>query len=129
MAPLQAVEKIAHLLISTSENGVSTDKTFLDAVQAFDKYLTANNTKRPVVLIDGDGSRLIYEVLMFLRNRLIWLFISPPDTTGMTQLLNQLNKIIYQQYAITKKEMFTAFKGVGGGKILSLLFPSFLHML
>ena len=43
MAPPEAVEKITHLLISTQENDVPTDKTFLDAVQAFKEYLTANN--------------------------------------------------------------------------------------
>ena len=41
LAPPEAVEKIAHLLISTSENGVSTGETFLGAAKVFDEYLTA----------------------------------------------------------------------------------------
>ena len=58
---------------------------------------------------------------MFLRDRLMSLFISPPDTTGVTQLLNQLIKIIYQQYIITKKEMFTPFNTINREAFMIIL--------
>ena len=99
MAPPEAVEKIDHLLVSTAENGVSTHETFLDAVKEFDAYLTEKNIKRPVVLLsDGHSSRLKYEVITYMFERQILLFITPPDITGVTQLLDQLNKMIHQQY-------------------------------
>ena len=89
MVPKDAADKIRNLLISTSENGVSTNETFLAAVEEFDEYLAENKIKRPVVLLsDGHSSRFEYDVLAFLRRKEIWLFVSPPDTTGVTQLLD-----------------------------------------
>ena len=110
MVPKEAAEKIQNLLISTSENGVSTHETFLAAAKEFDDYLTEKQIKRPVVLLsDGHSSRLEYEVLVFLRSKQILLFVSPPDTTGVTQLLDQINKILHQEYETEKGSMFTEF--------------------
>ncbi len=97
MVPPEAVEKIDHLLVSTAENGVSTHETFLDTVKEFDAYLTEKNIKRPVVLLsDEHSSRLKYEVITYMFGCQILLSITPTDT--VTQLLDQLNKMIHQQY-------------------------------
>ena len=110
MVPKEAAEKIQNLLISTSENGVSTHETFLVAAKEFDDYLTEKQIKRPVVLLsDGHSSRLEYDILVFLRSKQILLFVSPPDTTGVTQLLDQINKILHQEYETEKGSMFTEF--------------------
>ena len=94
----EAARRIPHLLISTAENGVSTHQTFLAGAQEFDKYLELKGIQRPVVLLsDGHGSRLNHNVL-FLLFKQIQLFVTPPDTTGVTQFLDQLNKNIYQKY-------------------------------
>ena len=56
MAPASAVDKIKHLLISTTDHGIE-----------FDKYLTEKEILRPVVLIaDGHSSQFEYEILLFL---------------------------------------------------------------
>ena len=122
MAPPEAVAKIRHLLVSTAENGVSTNETFLDAAKEFDAYLTEHNVKRPVVLLsDGHGSRMKDEVLLFLFQNEIWLFITPADTTDVTQLLDQLNKIIHQQYKVAKDGLFTAFNAINREAFMIIL--------
>ena len=94
MAPPIAISKICHLLISTSENGVSTNETFLDAVREFNAYLTEHGIKRPVVLLsDGHSSRMNYEVLLFLFQNDIWLFITPADNSCVCQICLQQIKL------------------------------------
>ena len=110
MVPPVAAEKIPNLLISTAENGVSTHHTFLAAVRELDDYLELKGVQRPVVLLsDGHGSRLKHENLEFLLSKQILLFLTPPDTTGVTQLLNQLNKNIHQEYEKKKASNREAF--------------------
>ena len=99
MAPAATVCNINHLVITTSNHGVSDYTTFIAACEEFDKYLTENEVMRPVVLTsDGHSSRYSYDVLQYLLSRQIWLFISPPDTTGVTQLLDQLDKNLHHEY-------------------------------
>ena len=42
----------------------------------------------------------------FLRDQDIYLFIGPPDTTGVTQLLDQINQSLHSQYRSHKKDLF-----------------------
>ena len=122
MVPKEASEKIPNLLISTAENGVSTHETFLAAMQEFDEYLEEKQIERPVVLLsDGHSSRLEYDVLAYLQSRKINLFISPPDTTGVTQLLDQLNKNIHQEYEKEKASMFTEFNSLNREAFMLIL--------
>ena len=92
----------------------------------FDLYLDENNTKRPVVVLsDGHSSRFDSYVLTLLRgkNR---LFITPPDTTGITQLLDQINQKLHSEYSSTKSELFTLFMKInreGFMKTIAVLWP------
>jgi len=89
MAPKETVEKIDELLISTTENGSQDHNSLLAFYKLFDKYLTKNNVNRPVVVLsDGHSSRFDFDVLQFLRNKEIHLFITPPDTTGIKNLIS-----------------------------------------
>ena len=107
MAPAAAVENVKHLLISTTEHGVSDHESFRAACVEFDEYLTEHEVQRPVVLLgDGHSSRFDFDVLTFLLAKLIWLFISPADTTGVTQYLDQLNKNLHHEYRKSKDSMF-----------------------
>ena len=75
MAPNEAAAKIKHLMVATSDHGVSDGHTLLAAFKEFDEYLKANNIKRPVVLLsDGHSSRFDYHVMSFLQSRDIWMF-------------------------------------------------------
>ena len=59
-------------------------------------YLDRAVIEYPVVLTsDGHSSRFDFEILKFCNEKKICLFISPPDTTGVTQLLDQCNKNIH----------------------------------
>ena len=87
MAPKAAVENIKNLIVSSTEKGSQDSHSLLDAYRRFDKYLTNEKIKQPVAMLaDGHGSRFDFKVLQFLREKNINLFITPPDTTGVTQL-------------------------------------------
>ena len=108
MAPPVAVEKIPNLLISTTERGSQNHKSLLSFYEAFDVYLTEKNIARPVVVLsDGHSSRFDFDLLTFLQKKDIRLFLSPPDTTGVTQLLDQVNKNVHLEYKIAKDQLFT----------------------
>ena len=92
MVPDGMTDKVENLLISTTENGVQTALSLLDAYKLFDQYLTEKGVERPVVVIsDGHSSRFDFDVLQFLEKAKIYLFLSPPDTTGLLQLLDLRN--------------------------------------
>ena len=108
MAPREAVEKIKHLLVSTSENGSQDHKTLLAAYKKFDAYLTEKNIERPVVILsDGHSSRFDLDVMLFLRSRQMRLYITWPDTTALLQLLDQVNQSLHTEYRKTKAALFT----------------------
>ena len=107
MAPPEAVAGIKNLLISTTENGFQTHSSLLDVYKFFNEYLIKNQIKKPVVLIsDGHSSRFDEKVLRFMRENQIFLFLLPPDTTSVTQLLDQINQALHAQYRKTKDNMF-----------------------
>ena len=54
-----------------------------------------------------------FKVLQFFHENQIHLFVSPPDTTGVTQLLDQApNKLLHENYNKTKDNLFTPFQTV-----------------
>jgi len=64
--------------------------------------------------------------LAFLRDKNIRLFITPPDTTGVTQLLDQINQKLHSEYRSSKSELFSPFMTINGEgfmKILAQLWP------
>ncbi|XP_047124992.1 uncharacterized protein LOC124807292 [Hydra vulgaris] len=106
MAPQQAVANIPHLLITCS-HGVSDHNSLLDMYKEFDEYLTEKKVARPVVLLsDGHCSRFNFDVLKFLQSKNIRMFLTPSDTTGVTQLLDQLNKNLHHEYCGIKKRFY-----------------------
>ena len=122
MAPPLAKEKIKHLLISTTEHGVSDQESFLAASVEFDEYLSEYEILRPVVLIaDGHSSRFDYNVLIFLFSRQIWLFIGPAFSTSVTQLLDQLNKNLHTQYRKCKDSLFNALQSINREAFMTIL--------
>ena len=79
MAPQEAVDKIQNLLISNTERGSQDHTSLLAAYKKFDQYLSSHNI---VILSDGHTSRFDYEVLKFLKEKSMHLFLGPPDTTS-----------------------------------------------
>ena len=107
MAPKEAVDAIDNLLISSTENGFQTGKSCLKFYEMFDQYLTDHNIQRPVVVLsDGHSSRFDIDVLRFCQEKKINQFLSPPDTTGLLQPLDQINAKLHTSYRECTKSLF-----------------------
>ena len=99
MAPESVVENIPNLLISTTENGYQDQGSFFDFLKCFDNYLTEKNITRPVLLLsDGHTSRFNFEALTFAFDKGIKLFLGPPDSTSVTQALDQISAVLHKSY-------------------------------
>jgi len=89
------------LLQSAAAKGYQTGASWLHALKAFDEYLDKEKIQRPVVLmLDGHASRFDIDVLRFCREKQIHVFLSPPDTTGLTQPLDQINAALHGWYDV-----------------------------
>ena len=122
MAPPAAVENISNLLISVTEKGSQDANSLMACYKLFDQYLNENNVTRPVVLLsDGHSSRFSFEGLSFLKTKEIYLFLSPPDTTGLLQLLDQLNKGLHLAYKNEKDKLFSQFQTVNREAFMVIL--------
>ena len=98
MAPEIAVNNIPNLTISVNKSGASDNITLLAVYKELNHHLSDINTKCPViVLADGHGSRFNEKVLSFLEQNQMWLFILPPDTTGITQMHDQINNQLHDE--------------------------------
>ena len=87
MVPNEAAAKVKHLLVTTSEHGVSDGHTLLAAFKKFDEYLKEKNIKRPVVLLsDGHSSRFDYHVMSFLQPRDMDVSYSAKYNRGYTTI-------------------------------------------
>ena len=51
----------------------------------------------------------------------IFMFLTPPDTTGVTQLFNQLNKDLQHEYRSLKENMFTDFNSLNNEVFMMIL--------
>ena len=109
MAPQEAVTNIPHLLISTNDSGSQDHITLLAAYKEFDSYLEEKGIEKPVVVLsDGHASLFDGDVLSYLRNAKQRLYIGPADTTGVTQLLDQINQNLHCEYRKAKPDLFTS---------------------
>ena len=98
MAP-EASLKIPNLLVTVNKSGVSDHNTLLDGYKQVNRVLSENEVPRPVIVItDGHLSRFDETVLTFLRQALMLLFILHPDTSGGTQLHDQMNGRLHSLY-------------------------------
>ena len=123
MAPKVAVENIKNLTLSSTENGCQDHSSMLDAYKRFDKYLDEENIVRPVVVLsDGHSSRFDFAALKFLCEKSIHSFIMPPDTTVVTQLLDQSpNTRLNQEYSKKREEQFTPFQTINRKGFMNIL--------
>ena len=123
MAPKVAVENIKNLTLSSTENGCQDHSSMLDAYKRFDKYLDEENIVCPVVVLsDGHSSRFDFAVLKFLCEKSIHSFIMPPDTTVVTQLLDQSpNTRLNQEYSKKREEQFTPFQTINRKGLMNIL--------
>ena len=70
---------------------------------------------------DGHSSRYDFDTMKYLLSKQIWLFISPPDTTGVTQLLDQMNKNLHHEYRKAKDSLFNAMQCINREAFMIIL--------
>ena len=100
------------LFVSTTENGVQDHKSLLQTYKFLNKILE-NGIKKPVLLLsDGHASRLGFDVANYLYEQQIFLFIFPPDTTCATQLLDQINHSLHDNYHQHKNEDYLCHQSI-----------------
>ena len=86
-----------------------TTNSLLDAYTYFDEIITTKAVEKPVcVLSDGHSSRFNVDVMSFMADKSNQLFIGHPDTTGVTQLFDQINQRLHSRYRYHKKDLFAA---------------------
>ena len=120
MVPPVAAENIKNP-ISTNQHGVSNHNTLLAAYQELDHHLEAKNVTRAVDIMADHPSRFDLSVLNILRDKQLILYILPPDTTGVTQHLDQVNQKIHSAYCSTKDELFTPFNTINKEGFMKIL--------
>lgn len=121
MAP-ESTKEIPNLLISVNQSGVSDGTTLLDAYKELDMVLMEKNITRPVIVIaDGHGSRFDEEVLTFLLSKSMHMFIIPPDTSGQTQMHDQMNGKLHTLYQESKDKLYSDLSNLNR--------ESFMHIL
>ena len=114
MAPKIAVENIKNLIV----NGCQDHSSMLDAYKRFDKYLDEENIIRPVVVL-SDGHSSSFD---FSREKSIHSFITPRDTTCVTQLLDQSrNTKLYQKHNKKREELFTPCQTINREGFMNIL--------
>ena len=107
MAPEIAVKNIPNLLISNTANGYQDGNSFLHAIKKFEDYLDEKCITKPVILLtDGHSSRFDVDVLRSMVNDTISAFVSPPDTTSVTQPLDQINATLHTSYRKEISDLF-----------------------
>ena len=124
MAP-EASEKIPNLLMTVNKSGVSDHNTLLDAYKLADSVLTEKEVPRPVIVVaDSHGSRFDETVLSFLQEALMFLFILHPDTSGGTQLHDQMNGRLHSLYDQNKEELYTTISTLNRQCFMNILSES-----
>ena len=84
--------------------------------------MTEENIERPVVMLaDRHSSRFDFKVLQYSRENQIFLFFTPPDTTGVTQLLDQEpNQRLHREYK-KRDELFPGFQTINREGFMNIL--------
>ena len=95
MVTKAAAEKIPNLLISTTESGSQDGRSLFSAYEFFNQIIS--NQKSVVSLSD---------VLRFCHQKDVRQFLGPPDTTHVTQLLDQINASLHQSYCSHSENLF-----------------------
>ena len=124
MAP-EASEKIPNLLVTVNKSGFSDHNTLLDAYKLVNSVLTEKEVPRPVIVVaDGHGSGFDETVLSFLQEALMFLSILHPDTSGGTQLHDQMNGRLHSLYDQNKEELYTTISTLNRQCFMNILSES-----
>ena len=116
-----AVNNIPNLTISVNKSDVS-DNVTLAAYKELNCHLNDINTKCPVkVLADGHGSQFDEEVLFYIEKNQMWLFTFPLDTSGVTQMHDQIKNRLHDEYEKSKSELYTQMRNLNRLSFMRIL--------
>ena len=111
MALKIGVEKINNLLVSTTDPGYQDERACLASYKMFAKAVKKNKVQKPIiVLTDDHSSRYDVDVMQFCRKEDIHQFMGLPDTTELTQLLDQVFANLHTCYSNEKDQVFVGQK-------------------
>ena len=122
MAPEVAVNNIPNLTTSVNKSGVSENVMLLATYKELNRHLNDINTKHPViVLADGHEPQFIEKVLSFFGQNQLWLFILPPNTSGATQMHDQINNQLHDEYEKSKSELYSEMSNLNRESFTTIL--------
>ena len=122
MATATSAEKIDNLFISVTENGIQEGKSLHKTYKFLNQILEKKDVRKPVVILsDGHSSRFDFDIMTSLQEASMKLFISPPDTTGLTQLLDQINHSLHDGYRLEKAASYCQFESINCEGFLDIL--------
>ena len=121
MSP-ESTRNIPNLLVSVNKCGVSEHESLLDAYKELDHVLTQEDIPRPVIIVaDGHSSRFDENVLSFLQAALLVLFILHADTSGGTQVHDQMNAKLHSLYDEKKELLYSSISTLNRESFMNIL--------
>ena len=121
MAP-ESTDNIKNSLVPVNKSGVSDHDTLLSAYQQLDRVLAEKGVSRPIIIVrDGHTSRFDENVLSFLQQASLRLFILHPDTSGGTQTHDQMNGRLHSLYDEKKAELYTTISTLNRESFMNIL--------
>ena len=121
MAP-ESTQNIPNLLVSVNNCGVSDHETLLGAYKELGRVLMQEDIPRPVIFIaDGHSSRFDEKVLSFLQAALLIHFLLHPDTSGGTQVHDQMNAKLHSLYNEKKVLLYSSISTLNRECFMNIL--------
>ena len=94
----------------------------MTACKELNRHLNVINTKRPVIVLAYEhGSRFDEKVLSLLEQNQMWLFILPPDTSGVTQMHDQISNRLHDKYEKSKSELYSEMSNLNRESFMTIL--------
>ena len=126
MCPPAAASKIENLLISVNEKGCTTSETLYAAYQELTELISKKKeqneeTTTDLVIADGHKTRFQGNVMDHCSENHLDQFILPPDTSGVTQMHDQINQLLYAEYEKKKTEMYSEYSDINKECFMNIL--------
>ena len=110
------------VIFSATDKGAQTQSSLVQAFDIFNRKLDEKMVKKPIVcMADGHKSRFCLEIFDFCQENQISLFLGPPDTTAVTQTLDQVNSVLHKSYKDKQAELFSQFHTFDRGSFMEIL--------
>ena len=121
MCPV-ACENIPNLLISVNDSGCSDHYTLNAAYKQLIEIIDDKSLAKPsIVIADGHKSRMGSDVMTTCSDAQLEQFLLPPDTSGSTQLHDQVNQKLHAKYEEKKSELYSEYSDINREGFMTIL--------